>query len=132
MQLPKSCNSKAYSETLSNIGNLVFSEYSYWLLPKQLFLAKNSGCLTSSEYASVKGMGPYNFETYFFFRCGYRVSKRIGITPVLESLLNKAAGLISATLLKNHFTTGVSCKFWEISKNTCFTEYLWTTAYVIP
>ena len=42
---------------------------------------------------------------------------------------NKVVGLRSATLLKKETLAQVfSCEFYEISKNTFFTEHLWTTA----
>ena len=49
-----------------------------------------------------------------------------------ESLfLNKVTGLWPATLLKKETLAQVfSCEFYEISKNTFFTEHLWTTASV--
>ena len=44
---------------------------------------------------------------------------------------NKVAGLRPATLLKKETLAQVfSCEFYEISKNTIFTEHLWTTASV--
>ena len=43
--------------------------------------------------------------------------------------LNEVAGLRPATLLKKETLAQVfSCEFCEISKNTFFTEHLWTTA----
>ena len=43
--------------------------------------------------------------------------------------LNKVTGLRAATLLKQKFWhIFFSCEFCEISKNTLFTEHLWTTA----
>ena len=48
------------------------------------------------------------------------------------SFFNKVAGLSSATLFKKETLVQVfSCEFCEISKNTFFTEHLWTTAYVL-
>ena len=48
-------------------------------------------------------------------------SKFTGKQQLCQSLLfNKVAGTAVAQLL--------SCEFWEISKNTFFTEQLWTTA----
>ena len=41
---------------------------------------------------------------------------------------NKVAGLKPATLLKKVLTQVFSCEFCEISKNTFFTEHIWTTA----
>ena len=40
---------------------------------------------------------------------------------------NKVAGLKPATLLKKVLTQVFSCEFCEISKNTFFTEHIWTT-----
>ena len=48
-----------------------------------------------------------------------------------ESLFYKAAGLRPATLLKKTLAQAFSCEFWEISKNTFFTEHLWATASAI-
>ena len=46
-------------------------------------------------------------------------------TPVLESYFNRVSGLRAATLLKKEIPTQVSSgKFYEISKNTFFTEHL--------
>ena len=44
---------------------------------------------------------------------------------------NKAAGLRPATSLKRDSGTGFSCEFCEISKNTFFTEHLWTTTFAL-
>ena len=44
---------------------------------------------------------------------------------------NKVAGLRPATLLKKRLWRRcflLSCEFWNISKNTFFTEHLWATA----
>ena len=46
-------------------------------------------------------------------------------TPMLESYFNRVSGLRAATLLKKEIPTQVSSgKFYEISKNTFFTEHL--------
>ena len=49
-----------------------------------------------------------------------------------SAFLNEVAGLIPATLSKNikrdTLAQVLSCVFCEISKNTFFTEHLWTTA----
>ena len=51
--------------------------------------------------------------------------KHLGQRP----FFNKIAGLRPATLLKKETLTQVfSCEFCEISKNTFYTEHLWTTA----
>ena len=42
------------------------------------------------------------------------ISQNSQDTPVPEPFLNKVAG--------------AACEFWEISKNTFFTEHLWATA----
>ena len=45
-----------------------------------------------------------------------------------ESLFNNVAGLRHATLSKKRLAQVFPCEFCEISKNTFFTEQLWTAA----
>ena len=46
--------------------------------------------------------------------------------------LNKVAGLEASNVIKKETLAQVlSCEFCEISKNTFFTEHLWTTASII-
>ena len=45
----------------------------------------------------------------------------------MESLCNKLAGPLPESLLKKDPSTDVFCDFWEILKNTFFTEPLWMT-----
>ena len=45
----------------------------------------------------------------------------------LSLFFNKVAGR-PTTLLKKTLAQVFSCEFCEISKNTCFTEHLWTNA----
>ena len=46
--------------------------------------------------------------------------------------LNKVAGLQACNFIKKETLAQVlSCEFCEISKNTFFTEHLWTTASII-
>ena len=48
---------------------------------------------------------------------------------VCQSLLfNKVAGENSNFIKKETLTQVLSCEFFEIFKNTCFTGHLWTTA----
>ena len=44
-------------------------------------------------------------------------------------LFNKVAGLRPTTLLKKTLAQVFSSEFCQISKNTFFTEHLWTTAF---
>ena len=46
--------------------------------------------------------------------------------------LKKVAGLRPATLFKKALAQVFSCEFCEISKNTFFTEHLWTIASKLP
>ena len=46
----------------------------------------------------------------------------------LDSSDGWGLGLRLPTLLKKDSGTGVSCEFCDISKNTFFTEHIWTTA----
>ena len=69
-----------------------------------------------------------NINYHIKNRCSKKSRKIHGKIPLLESLFNKAAGLRPVISLKRHFSTGVSCEFWKISKNIFFTEHLWTSA----
>ena len=50
---------------------------------------------------------------------------------MLESLLNKAAGLQACNFTKETPTQVFSCEIYEIFKNTYFEEYLRMTASVV-
>ena len=55
--------------------------------------------------------------------------KFIGKHACQSSFFNKVAGLRSAILLKKETLVQMfSCEFCELSRNTFFTEHLWTTA----
>ena len=47
-----------------------------------------------------------------------------------ENTCVKVSGLRTATLLKKRLAQVFSCEFYEIFKNTFFTEHLWTTASI--
>ena len=51
-------------------------------------------------------------------------------TSVLDSLFTKLQAFRPAALLKKSPTKVFSCEIWEIVKNTCFEEHLWTTDYM--
>ena len=48
-------------------------------------------------------------------------------TPVLESLLNKVAGLEACNFIREAPTQVFSCKICDFFKNTFFEEHLQTT-----
>ena len=50
--------------------------------------------------------------------------------PVLETLFDKVASVRPAFLLRKTPTQVFSDKFYEIFKNTFFTEHLWATGNV--
>ena len=73
-------------------------------------------CRSSHQKCSMKKSVLRNFTTF--------TGKRL-----YHSLFfNKVAGLRPATLLKKRLGTVFSSEFCEISKNTLFTEHLWTAA----
>ena len=49
----------------------------------------------------------YYIDNHIQNRCSKKSRKIHGKTPLLESLFNKAAGLMPAILLKRYFSTGV-------------------------
>ena len=53
----------------------------------------------------------YNIDNQMQSRCSKKSRKIHGKMPVLKSLFNKAVDLRLATLLKRHFSTGVSCEW---------------------
>ena len=56
-------------------------------------------------------------------------AKFIGKHLCQSLFFNKVAGGACNFIKKENLARVFSCKFCEISKNTLFTEYLWTTAY---
>ena len=67
---------------------------------------------------------------YFGIKFIRNFAKLTGKHLCQSLLFNKVAGLRPATLLKEALAQVFSCQFCEISKNTFFTEHLWTTASV--
>ena len=81
------------------------------------------------------------FKTFTFFRNAEAVARRCSVKKMfleisqnsqgntcarvsfLIKLQAKACRFIKKTLAQKFF-----CEFYEISKNTCFTEHVWTTA----
>ena len=65
---------------------------------------------------------------FYAKRCSEKFHKIHRKTPMSQSLFyNNVAGLRSASLLNKRLAQVFSCEFYKISKNTFFTEHLWTT-----
>ena len=69
----------------------------------------------------------YYIDNHIQKRCSKKSRKIHGKTPLLESLLIKLQVSGLQFYLKDTSAQVFSCEFWKISKNTIFTEHLWTT-----
>ena len=69
---------------------------------------------------------------YTRFREAFPTEKRVAIAfRISHQRCSMKKGLRPATLFKKALAQVFSCEFCEISKNTFFTEHLWTTASVL-
>ena len=72
-------------------------------------------------------------EVFFAKRCSQKFHKIHRKTPVPESLFKQSCKPEASNFIKKKTLAQVfSCGFCEISKNTFFTEHLWTTASASP